>query len=78
MPSTEQAARLVDLLNAVNAKHGSGAQRGQKLHSLVRSDLDAPLPLHISLSRPVALRLEQHGSFLDALTSKVTEHGLSP
>ena len=35
------------------------------IHSLLYSDLGAPLPLHISLSRPVVLRTEQRSLFVE-------------
>lgn len=46
--------------------------------SLLHSDLGAQLPLHVSLSRPVALLTDQRGDFLDALRGTVTRAKIRP
>ena len=41
------------------------------VHSLLQNDLGVPLPLHVSLSRPLVLRTEQRSAFLDQLKKSV-------
>ncbi|KAE8140979.1 U6 snRNA phosphodiesterase Usb1 [Aspergillus pseudotamarii] len=47
-----------------------------ELNSLLRSDLGAQLPLHISLSRPVVLRTEQRQSFLETFKSAIQDSNI--
>ncbi|KAE8382206.1 U6 snRNA phosphodiesterase Usb1 [Aspergillus bertholletiae] len=47
-----------------------------ELNSLLRSDLGAQLPLHISLSRPVVLRTEQRQSFLETFQSTIQDSNI--
>ncbi|KAH6692670.1 hypothetical protein F5X68DRAFT_201378 [Plectosphaerella plurivora] len=66
-PSTEQHAMLVDLVSAIQRKLGVD----HKLHSFLTSDLNAPLPLHISLSRPLSLTTANKDDFLSAATTSL-------
>lgn len=66
-PSPSQHALLANLLDEVRSACGpvAGANtNGHGLTSFLTSDLGSPLPLHISLSRPIVLRTEQKDSFL--------------
>ncbi|KAJ3955634.1 poly(U)-specific 3'-to-5' RNA exonuclease [Colletotrichum tropicale] len=51
--------------------------KSQKLQPLLTSDLNAPLPLHVSLTRPLSLTTAQKDDFLSALTSSVS-HATGP
>ena len=48
------------------------------IHSLLKSDFDAHLPLHISLSRPIVLRAEQRQPFLERLSCEIERSGVQP
>lgn len=43
-------------------------EKKRELTSFLTSDLGSPLPLHISLSRPIVLRTEEKESFLEEIT----------
>ncbi|KAK1458525.1 hypothetical protein CCUS01_09391 [Colletotrichum cuscutae] len=76
-PSADQHSLLTALLDEIAPLLGT-----RELTSLLTSDLNAPLPLHISLSRPLSLTTAQKDAFLSALTSSLSsatgEFGLSP
>ncbi|ROT39983.1 hypothetical protein SODALDRAFT_332134 [Sodiomyces alkalinus F11] len=68
-PTAQEHAALSDLLTAIQHEHGHS--QDHKLHSFLTSELNAPLPLHISLSRPLALTTSTKDSFLDDLTASL-------
>lgn len=73
-PSSTEVVILNTLLSQVEAslpRQAGTAKR--RLHSLVTSDLGAPLPLHISLSCPLTLTTEQRDSFLEQLTHTIAK-----
>ncbi|KAI3547945.1 hypothetical protein CABS01_13895 [Colletotrichum abscissum] len=76
-PSADQHSLLTALLDEIAPLLGT-----RELTSLLTSDLNAPLPLHISLSRPLSLTAAQKDAFLSALTSSLSsatgEFSLSP
>lgn len=73
-PTSDQHDRLARLLSSVEDQLPSEFQ----LHSLLTSDLGVPLPLHISLSRPLSLPTADKDAFLDRLTAAVRSSGVGP
>jgi hypothetical protein len=61
---------LKDKLSPVNENSG--------IHSFLTSDLGAPLPLHISLSRPIGFATEQKDAFVDSLQRVIKSSGIRP
>jgi hypothetical protein len=53
-----------------------GADINGQIHSLLRSELGAQLPLHISLSAPVVLKTEQKSDFEEFVQGKIMESGI--
>ncbi|KAK5992458.1 U6 snRNA phosphodiesterase 1 [Cladobotryum mycophilum] len=66
-PTRAQYDVLVQLVNQVDKALG----RGLQLHNFLTSDLGAPLPLHISLSRPIALSTSNKDEYLDKVSSAI-------
>ncbi|KAK2747424.1 hypothetical protein CKAH01_06601 [Colletotrichum kahawae] len=66
-PTASQHALLTNLLSKI-----APLLKSQKLQPLLTSDLNAPLPLHVSLTRPLSLTTAQKDDFLSALTSSVS------
>ncbi|TFB07418.1 U6 snRNA phosphodiesterase [Trichoderma ghanense] len=71
-PLADQHEKLVQLVCRVDDAIGSRA----KLHSFLTSDLGAPLPLHISLSRPISLSTSNKDRFLDQISSALQASGV--
>ena len=67
-PSAAEHALLAGLVAALRDELPAGAP---PLHGFLTSALGAPLPLHVSLSRPFALRTEQRDGFAAHLTTAV-------
>ncbi|MDI1488217.1 MAG: poly(U)-specific 3'-to-5' RNA exonuclease [Ramalina farinacea] len=78
IPTTEQYTLLESIVDQVNKRRDDVETDGRHVHSLLRSDLGAPLPLHISLSRPIVLRGEQRHDFLHDLTARIRKLGMQP
>ena len=80
-PSAADHARLSRLLALLGDALGQGdfkAQGTSTFHSFLTSDLGAPLPLHISLSRPFVLPTAAKAGFLAGLTAAVASSGVAP
>ncbi|KAI5459176.1 hypothetical protein BGZ63DRAFT_426475 [Mariannaea sp. PMI_226] len=65
-PTAAQHSDLFDLIGDVQIQ-----LQEIKLHSFLTSDLGAPLPLHISLSRPLSLPTSDKDSFLEMTTQSI-------
>ncbi|QDS67855.1 hypothetical protein FKW77_007608 [Venturia effusa] len=65
------------ILNSLIAKAGV-LKIDSGIHSLLLSDLSAPLPLHISLSRSLVLKTEQRDGFLQRVASNLRDAMVRP
>ena len=70
-PSRTESQKLPNILSSV---HSPSLQT----NSLLRSDLGAPLPLHISLSRSISLLTHQRDSFLSSLQNSINASAIRP
>ncbi|KAI1342832.1 U6 snRNA phosphodiesterase Usb1 [Xylariaceae sp. FL0016] len=81
-PTRPQRTTLTTLLDRLQASLSSSSsppsEAAIQITSFLTSDLDAPLPLHISLSRPLALSTAQKDGFLSGLQSAVAHGGIAP
>lgn len=66
---------LENLISKAENKHGANSMT---IHSLLRSDLGAQLPLHVSLSRPVVLRTEQRYEFIEIYRTAIHNSNVEP
>ncbi|KAI9893664.1 MAG: poly(U)-specific 3'-to-5' RNA exonuclease [Vezdaea aestivalis] len=74
LPSPQDAALLSNLLSTIRnppSPQSKSKQTTPQLHSLLTSELSTPLPLHISLSRPLVLQTDIKDEVLDALDKAV-------
>ncbi|CAK7234152.1 poly(U)-specific 3'-to-5' RNA exonuclease [Sporothrix bragantina] len=71
-PSTSEHAQLTRLLASLGDALGQDA-----FHSFLTSDLGAPLPLHISLSRPFVLTTANKAGFLAHITASIASSGVA-
>lgn len=60
------------MLDAIEAALGSETE----LHRLLTSDLGSPLPLHISLSRPLSLSTAEKDDFREQVTKAIDDGGI--
>ncbi|KAF7554552.1 hypothetical protein G7Z17_g2819 [Cylindrodendrum hubeiense] len=73
-PTTPQHAVLVDLVSDIEVE-----LRGEvELQNFLTSDLGSPLPLHISLSRPLSLQTADKDIFLEKITHTIHASGIAP
>lgn len=73
-PSDTESSLLSSLI-----AHYQHQQNGQlKIHSLLYSELDVPLPLHISLSRPIVLKTEERAAFTRIFEDQIVESAIGP
>lgn len=66
-----------DILSSLVSTLRSDVEVGAELYSFLTSDLGTPLPLHISLSRPLVLATDQKDEFLSRVTSTLRQQSSS-
>lgn len=64
------------LLNPI--KNAAAIVSEIEMMSLLTSDLGSPLPLHISLSRPIVFTAAQKDSFVESLHANIIGCGVRP
>ncbi|OTA84766.1 hypothetical protein M434DRAFT_400326 [Hypoxylon sp. CO27-5] len=74
-PTPSQRSILTSLLSALKP---ALSPLSVDLTSFLVSDLGAPQPLHISLSRPIVLSTSQKDGFLEELVSRIKTSGVAP
>lgn len=72
-PSPAQHALLASFLARLRSE-----LRGTELNGFLTSDLGAPLPLHVSLSRPFVLSTAEKDEFLEQVTERVRRTRIPP
>ncbi|KAI0466600.1 U6 snRNA phosphodiesterase Usb1 [Xylaria cf. heliscus] len=80
-PTPTERATLTTLLSTLQSSLTSPAPPitpPPTITSFLTSDLGAPQPLHISLSRPIVLSTSQKDPFLSTITSRIRSSGLAP
>ncbi|WPH01688.1 Hypothetical protein R9X50_00454000 [Acrodontium crateriforme] len=78
-PSPSENRRLGSLIQKQNREHHGTDNTNvdkQPIHSLLQNDLGVPLPLHISLSRPLVLTTNQKDAFLARLKESILDTGV--
>ncbi|KAF4426703.1 snrna phosphodiesterase [Fusarium austroafricanum] len=73
-PTTTQHGLLTTLMADIEKEVSSEI----KLHNFLTSELGSPLPLHISLSRPLSLTTGNKDEFLDRITETFNNSGVTP
>lgn len=79
-PSQAEASGLTRVLDSVRSARSLRAvsdDNSSDLHSLLYSDLGVPLPLHISLSRSLALQGDERATFRRRLESAIQNAGIA-
>lgn len=74
-PSTTEHAALAAVITALRTRLPPDCL---SLHSLLTSDLAAPLPLHISLSRSIGFATERKDDFVVAVERAIRSSGVRP
>ncbi|KAB5578366.1 hypothetical protein GE09DRAFT_546968 [Coniochaeta sp. 2T2.1] len=78
-PSSQQHLSLSSFLSTLQTKLSSnlssnlssGVKKDVELHQFLTSDLGAPLPLHVSLSRPFVLTTGEKDEFLERIKGEI-------
>jgi len=74
-PLTSEQELLSNLLSELKNQNPTEAK---KLQTFLTSELGAPLPLHISLSRPIVFTTENKGEFLESLQTAIKSSKIQP
>ena len=69
VPSQIELHKLEEILDKGDEGESSSAET--QIHSLLKSELGVPLPLHISLSRSLYLQSEEREPFLQSIIAGV-------
>ncbi|KAH0562103.1 hypothetical protein GP486_003195 [Trichoglossum hirsutum] len=77
-PNQAESDSLTSLLLALQGNGNASLSAEPEIHSLLSSDLGAPLPLHISLSRPIVLTTERRQHFAGSLREAIVNSGVRP
>ncbi|KAI8628861.1 U6 snRNA phosphodiesterase Usb1 [Xylariaceae sp. FL1651] len=77
-PKPAQRSHLSALLSQLEDTLSSSLKEPIVLTSFLTSELGAPQPLHISLSRPIVLSTAQKDDFLARLESSIRGSGIAP
>ncbi|CAG8958941.1 hypothetical protein HYFRA_00012938 [Hymenoscyphus fraxineus] len=75
-PSPTEYTSLKNLISALQEK--LPFENEAVIHSFLTSDLGAPLPLHISLSRPIGFLTEEKDGFVTSLERFISTSGIRP
>ncbi|KAF3764684.1 hypothetical protein M406DRAFT_27966, partial [Cryphonectria parasitica EP155] len=75
-PDPIHHAALTSLLDALTTTTTNNNNAGLELTTFLTSDLGAPLPLHVSLSRPFVLRTSEREPFLATLERDIAASGV--
>jgi hypothetical protein len=59
-------------------KNTTGSEKAVDINTFLVSDLGAPLPLHISLSRPIGISTDKKDAFVTSLEQAVKSSGIRP
>lgn len=74
-PSPTESSLLSDIVSGLNTAQTA---EDTPIYSLLKSDLGAELPLHISLSRPVMLLTDQRQPFAELLEQSILHLSIRP
>ncbi|KAI1743389.1 U6 snRNA phosphodiesterase Usb1 [Xylaria scruposa] len=77
-PTSTERTTLTTLLSTLQSSLTSSSTNPITITSFLTSDLGAPQPLHISLSRPIVLSTSQKDTFQTDLESSIRSSGIAP
>ncbi|KAI0539767.1 U6 snRNA phosphodiesterase Usb1 [Xylaria digitata] len=77
-PTQPERTTLTALLSVLQSALTPHLSQNTLITSFLTSDLGAPQPLHISLSRPIVLSTSQKDSFLNDLERSILSSGIAP
>ncbi|KAH8883835.1 hypothetical protein GQ53DRAFT_786615 [Thozetella sp. PMI_491] len=77
-PSSAECDLLEGLIQRLQKRLRKDSPGAASITSFLLSDIGVPLPLHISLSRPVVFTTAQKDDFLGSITAAVRQAGVAP